>query len=67
MNIQEMWLTVKKTKTWIVGVEEWEKSQVDGIGLIFNKVIEENLPKLRIYPYRYQLKPENKLPRIYHI
>jgi hypothetical protein len=30
-----------------MGIDEGEESQLDGINQTFNKVIEENLPKLR--------------------
>ena len=39
----------------------WEKSQVDGIGQIFNKIIEEKLPQMwkEIHPYKYKKHMEH--------
>lgn len=59
MNIQKMWFFIIRAS--IVGRDEGEKSQVNGIGQIFNKIIEDNLPKLRILAYRYQIKPEKEI------
>ena len=46
-NNQEMWDTMKRSNLLIIGIEEWEKSQENGIDQIVNKIIEENFPKLK--------------------
>lgn len=38
-----------------IGIDEWEKFQVNGIDKIINKITEENFLKLRkIHPYSYK-------------
>lgn len=38
---------MKKASFPIIGIDEREESQVNGIDQIFKKIIEENFPKLR--------------------
>ena len=38
----------EKTKSLIIGIEEGEETQVKGTENIFNKIIEENFPNLKL-------------------
>lgn len=38
-NIQETWDTMKRSNLQIIGIEEWEETQVKGTGNIFSKII----------------------------
>ena len=42
-----MWDNIRRPNLQIIGIEEGEESQVYGLDQIFNKIIEENFPKLR--------------------
>ena len=44
--MQEMWDTMKRPNLCIIGTEK-EESQDNGIDQIFNRIVEENFPKLR--------------------
>jgi hypothetical protein len=46
-NIQEIQDTMRKGNLRIIGIEESENSQLKGPVNIFNKIIEENFPKLK--------------------
>ena len=46
-NIQEIWHTMKRANLRIIGVEEKEL-QLNGTENIFNKIIEENFPNIKI-------------------
>ena len=45
--MQELCNTMKSPNLPIVGIVKGEESQVNGIHQTFNKIIEENAPKLR--------------------
>ena len=45
-NIQEMWGTLKRPTLTIIGIQDYEESQVQGPENILNKIIEENFPNL---------------------
>ena len=45
-NNQEMWDTMKRSNPCIIGVEE-EESQENSIDHIFNRIIDENFPKVK--------------------
>jgi hypothetical protein len=45
--IQEMQDTMRRPNLRIIGIEEWEDSQLKGPVEIINKIIEENLPNLK--------------------
>jgi hypothetical protein len=47
-NIQEIQDTMKRTNLRIIGVDENEDFQLKGLANIFNKIIEENFPNLRM-------------------
>ena len=38
---------MKRSNLRIIGIEEWEETQVKGPENIFNKIIEENFPNLK--------------------
>ena len=38
---------MRRPNLWIKGIDEGEDSQANGIKQIFNRIIEENFPKLR--------------------
>ena len=42
-----MWDNIRRPNLQIIGIEEGEESQVNGLDQIFNKIIEETFPKLR--------------------
>lgn len=44
---QEIWDTMKSPNLRIIGIKEWEDSQVKGTKSIFNKIIEEGLSSLK--------------------
>jgi chromosome segregation ATPase len=46
-NIQEIQDTMRKPNLRIIGVDENENFQLNGPANIFNKIIEENFPKLK--------------------
>jgi hypothetical protein len=46
-NIQEIQDTIRRPNLRIIGVHENEDFQLKGLGNIFNKIIEENVPNLR--------------------
>ena len=46
-NNQGMWDTMKRPKLHIIGIEEIEASQDNCVDHIFDKIIEENFPKLK--------------------
>ena len=46
-NIQEIQNTMKRPNLWIIGVDENKVFQLQGPVNIFNKIIEENFPKLK--------------------
>jgi hypothetical protein len=45
-NIQEIWDTMKRPNLRIIGIEEGERSQLQGPENILNKTVEENFPNL---------------------
>jgi hypothetical protein len=47
-NIQEIQDTMRRPKLWIIGEDENEDFQTKGPANIFNKIIEENFPYLKI-------------------
>jgi ribosomal protein L29 len=46
-NTQEIQDTMRRPNLWTVGVDENEDFQIKGPANIFNKIIEENFPKLK--------------------
>jgi hypothetical protein len=46
-NIQEIQDTMRRPNLQIIGVDEKEDFQLKGPANIFNKIIEENFPKLK--------------------
>ena len=48
-NIQEIWDTIKRPNLRIIGIEEGEESQLKGPENIFNKIMEENFPNIKIF------------------
>ena len=46
-NIQEIWDNVKSPTLTIIGIEQGGNSHLQGPENIFNKIIEENFPKLK--------------------
>lgn len=42
-NIQEMWHAIKKRKSnlQIIGIDKGEKSQINGLDQLFNKIIKK--------------------------
>jgi hypothetical protein len=46
-NIQEIQETMRRPNLWIIGVDENEDVQLKGPANIFNKIIEEDFPKLK--------------------
>jgi hypothetical protein len=46
-NIQEIQDTMRRPNLWIIAVDENEDFQLKGPANIFNKIIEENFPKLK--------------------
>ena len=46
-NIQEIQETTRRPNLRIIGVDENEDFQLKGLANIFNKIIEENFPKLK--------------------
>jgi hypothetical protein len=46
-NMQEIQDTIRRPNLRLIGIEEREDSQLKGPVNIFNKIIEENFPKLK--------------------
>jgi hypothetical protein len=46
-NIQEFQDTMRRPNLWIIGEDENKDFQLKGPANIFNKIIEENFPKLK--------------------
>ena len=46
-NNQDIWDTMKRPKLHIIGIEGKEESQDNAMDQIFNRIIEENFPKLK--------------------
>ena len=55
-NIQEIWATMKRPSLRILGIEE--ESQLKGPENIFNKIIEEKIPKENM-PVRHKKLTEH--------
>ena len=63
-NIQEIWDTIKKNLR-IIGIEEGEELQIKGPENIFNKIIEENFPNLKmILLWRFKKHTEHRIDLI---